>query len=401
MSDPGGAAWERWTAMLADLSERLQHDGFETGFPTDDRGRAEGLRHLARQANLALQGELEHADPAHPRLHRYELPWSQWGAPNPDNVYLRCAIDPAATYVLRGQVAGMHEALFSLVEGDMHLEENGVYDEKALADLDVGEDGSLELWIGPAAGAGDGTRNHPARNHLATEPSARMLLIRQYLYDWASEPVGGFSIERVDTAGDPAGPLTTVDLAAALDRATHWVERSIGFWASYAAATRDLLEHNTFTAPNTPPGGAPSIAYGGGCWDLGEGEVLLIEHDEPDAHYWNWSIHNLFWFDSGAWDELSMSCNGHQAHVDTDGRFRLVVAAEDPGVPNWLDTEGRPMGLAVYRYVWAASKPVPTATLLRRDDLRDALPAEHPSIDAATRRALLAERSRAAQRRWS
>jgi hypothetical protein len=48
------------------------------------------------------------------------LPWSQWGAPNPDNVYERCVIDPGATYVLRGRVAGVHEALFSLVEGDMH-----------------------------------------------------------------------------------------------------------------------------------------------------------------------------------------------------------------------------------------------------------------------------------------
>src|SRR5512141_2339354 len=116
MGDPAGEAWARWTVTLDALSRRLTGDDF----PSDDRGRAEGIRHLARQAGLALQGELEHADSVHPRLHRYERPWSQWGAPNPDNVYERCAIDPRATYVLRGRVDGVHEALFSLVEGDMH-----------------------------------------------------------------------------------------------------------------------------------------------------------------------------------------------------------------------------------------------------------------------------------------
>ena len=43
---------------------------------------------------MALQGQLEHGDPAHPTFHRYEEPWVQWGGPNPDNVYLRAPIDP-------------------------------------------------------------------------------------------------------------------------------------------------------------------------------------------------------------------------------------------------------------------------------------------------------------------
>jgi hypothetical protein len=386
--DLAGRAWARWTATLQDLSVRLTADDF----PTDDRGRAEGIRHLARQAGLALQGELEHADPRHPRLHRYELPWSQWGAPNPDNVYQRCAIDPEADHVLRGRVDGVHEALFSLVQGDMHLDENDVYAEVALSDLTVGDDGSFELVVGPGDHAG---------NHLRSADGARMLLIRQYLYDWGTEPVASFSIERVDTAGEPAPAPTGTDIAAAVDRAGRWVERSIDYWAAYVAASRDLLAHNTFTAPNTPPGGAPSIAYGGGCWDLEPGQVLLVEHDRPDAHYWNWSIHNLHWFDSGDWDQRLMSCNGHQAHVDTDGVVRVVVAHDDPGTPNWLDTEGRPVGMAVYRYVGAATKPVPTARVLAADALRAALPGDHPVVGPDDRRRQRAERSRAAQRRWS
>jgi hypothetical protein len=340
---------------------------------------------------LALEGELEHSDARHPKLHRYELPWSQWGAPNPDNVYLRCAIDPAATYVLRGDVRGVHEALFSLVQGDMHLNEHGVFAEVALTDLAVAADGGVELVIGPD---GDGP------NRLSS-PDARMVLIRQYLWDWDRDPVAPFTIERVDTAGMPAPPPAPDEVAAALDRATRWVGQSIDYWAAYVAASRDLLEHNTFTPPNTPSGGAPSIAYGGGCFDLGADEVLLIEHDVPEAHYWNWSVHQLHWFDSGAWDERPMSCNGHQAHVDADGRVRIVVAHDDPGAPNWLDTEGKPIGMCVYRYVGARTKPVPTARVVPRPALRGELPDAHPVVTAEERRAQLAARSRAAQRRWS
>lgn len=388
MEDPTGQAWARWTATLDTMSDRLLLDDF----PTDEAGRGAGLRHLARQSAFALQCELEHGDPRHPRLQRYELPWSQWGAPNPDNVYSRCAIDPTASYVLRGNVRGVHEALFSLVEGDMHLDEHEVFAEAALTDLHSSDNGGFELVISPGSHEG---------NHLVSTSGARLLLIRQYLYDWDREPVASFTIERSDTVGTLPRPATADDVAAALDRAAMWVKRSIEYWAAYVEASRDLLEHNTFTAPGTPPGGAPSIAYGGGCWELEPDEVLLIEHDEPDARYWNWSIHHLHWFDSGAWDQRLMSCNGNQAHVDNDGKVRLVVAHSDPGVPNWLDTEGQRIGMAVYRYVGARTKPEPTARLLKKSELLSSLRPSHPTVGPQARRDQIAARSRAAQRRWS
>ena len=36
---------------------------------------------------------------------------------------------------------------------------------------------------------------------------------------------------------------------------------------------------------------------------------------------------------------------------DSDGGFTFVVAHRDPGVPNWLDTEGRAMGNLYWRYL--------------------------------------------------
>jgi len=335
---------------------------------------------------MALQAELEFADPATPVLHRYEEPWVQWGGPNPDNVYLRAAIDPAGTYRLAGDVTGVREAIVSLVEGDMHLGRFGVYAERTLAELEVGDDGRLEVWIGPDEHEG---------NWLPTDPAARLLLVRQYQVDWEHDRIASFAIERLDQAA-PA-PL---DVGAALDRAATWVERSVAFWDEYVEGARATLPHNGFAPPTTPPGGAPNIAYGAGWWELGPGQALLVSHDVPDADYWGWTVHHRHRMDSGNFAEHQTSLNAAQAHVDGDGRVRLVVSAEDLGLPNWIDPEGEREGLLVYRYVGARTRPVPEGEVVPFSGLLGHLPAGHPIIGPDERRRRLAARRAAVLGRY-
>jgi hypothetical protein len=90
-----------------------------------------------------------------------------------------------------------------------------------------------------------------------------------------------------------------------------------------------------------------------------------------------------------------------QAHVDKDGRVRLFAARRDPGVANWIDVEDRPEGLLVYRYVGARSKPVPSATVVPIERVRERVPSDHPVIDPARRRELLARRRAAVLRRYA
>ena len=88
-----------------------------------------------------------------------------------------------------------------------------------------------------------------------------------------------------------------------------------------------------------------------------------------------------------------------QTAVDDDARIRLVVAHDDPGVPNWIDTEHQPEGMLVYRSIGTRSRPdarVPQVVPIAA--LRDHLPARIRSIDAAERREQLARR-RAARAR--
>ena len=56
---------------------------------------------------------------------------------------------------------------------------------------------------------------------------------------------------------------------------------------------------------------------------------------------------------------------GFQAVKSSDGRYRLVIALEVPGVPNWLDPAGHAEGVIIYRYQNApAENPVPVARVV-------------------------------------
>ena len=46
-----------------------------------------------------------------------------------------------------------------------------------------------------------------------------------------------------------------------------------------------------------------------------------------------------------------VSLNRAQSTLESDGTFRVVIAHRDPGVPNWLTTEGRPFGLVFWRFM--------------------------------------------------
>jgi hypothetical protein len=382
------AAWQTLCERLAAVGRRIGADPF----PASGTEHAVDVRHLTRQLVLALQGELEHGDPAQPSFHRYEEPWAQWGGPNPDNVYTRAAIDPAATYRVTGNVAGVHAAILSLVEGDMHLGRYGVYEERTLADLDVADDGAFELCISPDAHDG---------NWMPAHPHARYLLVRQYQCDWEHDRIATLDIERLGTAGVPAPAPSEADVVAALARAGDWVERSIDYWCTYVERARAGLTPNAMAPPGTPKGGAPNIAYGAGWWKLAADDALVITTERPDADYWGFTVHHRFRLDSGDFASRATSINPSQAYVDDDDIVRIVVAARDPGVPNWIDTEGRPEGMLVYRSIGTRTRPVPDTVVAPVSEVRAHVPAGHPVVDPSTRREQLARRRAAVLARYA
>ena len=55
--------------------------------------------------------------------------------------------------------------------------------------------------------------------------------------------------------------------------------------------------------------------------------------------------------------------------VDSDGRVRLVMAHEDPGCHNWIDTQGFEEGYLTYRNVQSRTFPPIETKVVRHDEL--------------------------------
>src|SRR3546814_9966739 len=81
------------------------------------------------------------------------------------------------------------------------------------------------------------------------------------------------------------------------------------------------------------------------------------------------------------------SLNDAQARVDKDGLFRAVISAQDPGVPNWLDTAGNASGAVQRRWLDCSDKPIPDTRVVKVKDIRKYLHARTSSVTAEPREA--------------
>ena len=410
MSDAGtalldGSAWRAFCRHLEAIGERLQ----AAGFADDPRAKSEGYRAITRWLTYATQQEIEAGDPRFPGFVSLQNPWNQWGGPNPDNVYLRANIDPRLTYrVWSRDARGLRQAIFSLHEGDMQLSEYGVFGERSLDRLPLASDGSLEIWLTPQVSRSEPKASEDRKtvaegrsgHTIELDPRARIFTIRLYQSDWERDALPVFQIERVGAEGEPRPPLDPAALAAGLERAARWVEASIDYWNRYTGQGWARSTPNVAAPARSTPGGADNILYGSCFWELEPDEALVLEVERPDADYWNFVTHTLPWLETGEFDRRQISLNDRQAHVDADGVVRVVVAHRDPGVPNWIDTEERRRGMLVYRWVWARTNPLPRARVVHLDELRKALPPDHPAVTPEARRAQLARRREAVWNRY-
>jgi hypothetical protein len=65
-----------------------------------------------------------------------------------------------------------------------------------------------------------------------------------------------------------------------------------------------------------------------------------------------------------------IAVNKNDAVYAPDGSVRVVVAHEDPGVPNWLETVGHRHGTMCWRWVRAAEHPQPRTRVVPLAELR-------------------------------
>lgn len=326
----------------------------------DPAEQADAYRALLRGLNNQL-GRFE-VDRDRPELVAFNGWREKMFMDNPDFRYWVADIGDDRRYRITGALG---DAVYMSVTA---YSARGALDASAAARIDsdaisVDGEGRFELTLSGEAPADGG-------DWLELPSGASVVWVRQFHHDAAHDRLGWCRIDPVDAVAVPA--------AIDPERFAHHLERLGNGIAAFpgilAFATRDDLAHpNEVRHWYEMAGGAvftePDIHYLRGSWQLGEGEALVLEGDAVACRYWNVILYSRS-LNSLDYRSRTVSRTDATAQL-VDGRYRIVIAATDPGCPGgWLDTEGRSFGLFVFRFLQPEREPtLPTLRRCRTADL--------------------------------
>lgn len=366
--------------------------------PMDDVDRAEGIRALLRRLASDTSRVLEGGDHEHPQLAWFH-PFKN-GQDNPDGLYQAAEIDLSRTYRLSGTVGTV--CYLGITAMTTNFAERGIEQFLTLngSDLPTDADGRFEVVFG----AGPSPAGVADASWFELPPEHCTLIIRQFFSDWASEIPADLHLECVNPEPGTSR-MTGESMIRHLATAADQVLDMTAFWADFGNAHVARAEVNSFDhvqaaqGSTSNLGGSVDQGYGQTWYRIADDEALLLEVEIPDCVYWGIQLGDV-WYQSLDWWDHQSSLNGHQAVVSADGVFRAVVAHQDPGTANWLDTTGSTQGCITYRWNQADRQPVPTCTLIPVASIAEHFDDRWAPINREQRSVVLRDRRRAALRRF-
>ena len=320
-----------------------------------------------------------------------------FGLPCPDFQYRWTFLDGARDYRIHGRLGSSRWIEFQAQRGfwgDADQSRLGNWD---FDDFEVADDGSFEIIASPTPQRGNWIELDPRCPNI-------MLMARDALYDWDNDVPMEVHVSYAGSA--PAGPIafTEQEMERRLRAAGRLVTFTVDFFQNMsasivqAAGGRNQFMMQPMQSTNNV-GGNPRAGYMQMMYDVPDGQALVIETDLPSARYWSLQVGDPWW-QTIDYAHHHSSVNGHQAHVDEDGKVRLVLSRQDPGVPNWIDTVDNTTGIALWRWYLADRHPVPSVRQVAIEKVRDCLPATTPSVTPEQRRDVIARRAAAVMRRF-
>jgi hypothetical protein len=350
-----GKTWDEFCDTLKSSGSSVMG----MGSPQDPFTQAEGYRYLTRLLRAGLEAFVEYNDAKAPVLRRMAHETVKMGADNPDNYYQNAVISGEYEYRIHGSRGTIPFLAISTHEGT-YGDGSGLPTTGFLntTELKTNPDGTFEVVLSCK------DRSKEYLNWLPMTPKTGMVIVRQTFADREKEEIADITIERIDGDGLPS-PLTAESIDRGLSTASAMVAGASVLFSKWA---RDFQKH-TNQLPQFDPevsnraGGDPDIAYYHSYWKLGPEEVLVIEAAPPACEHWNFQL-NDHWMESLDYRYYRIHINKHTARYREDGSFRIVVAHEDPGVENWIQTVGHDRGTMCFRWVKAEAHPQPKTEVL-------------------------------------
>ena len=353
-----GKSWEEFCDTLKAAGQVILADGS----PDNPLDRSEGFRYLSRLTRAALENFLEFADPLAPVLHRPVHETAKIGADNPDNYYQSAAISGSYEYRIRGQRGTIHYLDFGTqtdgVAGSGESQQAGHLD---ASELEIDADGRFEILLSCEEKPG---------NWLRMSPDTTQLIVRQTFLDRDTEKPAELVIERIGGDGKPT-PISAESLDQSLKQASGLVLACSSLFSNWAQGFRANHSNQLPKFDDSismGAGGDPNICYYHSYWELGPEDALVIESEIPECESWNFQLDN-HWMESLDYRYYTIHVNKHTAVYDPDGSVRIVVAHEDPGVPNWINTVGHSQGTMCFRWIRADEHPQPSTRVVKRSEL--------------------------------
>jgi hypothetical protein len=358
MPDPTEArkALHELLDLLREVDERYLSPEWLIQGPQDV---AEGMRAVMHALQGGLQGWFE-TDAEHPQFRRIVAPWRKFTGDNADAIYYDAAVRGDRRYRVRGRMDGAVYVSLTIEagshDGRMGGRTDGVIND---TQFDVASDGSFEVWLGGPP---------QPRNWIALPADASRVTTRHYYEDEtcaAADPRKhpSLAIEVLDRVAKPTPP-SDASVAEGLRRVANFVRaRTLEMPPPGKRAQPAFVSTtpNQFPAPCSPAGlglAALDACYSMAPYVLGADQALVMRGRWPACRSANVDLWNRFQ-QTYDYANRQVTLNRKQTRLEPDGSFRIVIAHEDPGVPNWLDTEGRPFGMVFWRF-FLADGPIET-----------------------------------------
>lgn len=396
------AAWD----SFCDRLRQAGMSAFKEANPANPLQRADAFRFLTQNLRQAFDLALETRDPAFPQIHWFTTPTMKLGGDVADFTYRQAWISGEHAYRITGR-RGTARWLNVTVQGprpekipgtewpSLHEPFGDVPECNILgSQIETDAEGNFELFIG----------GQPReKNWLPTTPGSRKLFIREAFDAWGETPTA-LTIERIGMAGPRPLP-SPGRMIEAMDWAGHFVAGLMEQWPEHSWRTSggvcDPASLNAFPADRTA--NEASDAKRGRMaahmiWHLEPDEALIVEMDMHQG-FWIFGMGGAF---MGSMDFLyrPVSYTPSRTKVDSDGVVRLVLAHDDPGVHNWLDTQGFSDGNLTYRNLLSQNPANFRTKLVKRRELPDHLPAGMATVAKEERARMLLERYRAIKLRF-
>lgn len=325
---------------------------------------------------------------AHPVDGR-RIPGSRWGIDNPDSVYRVIPISGDERYEIRGRVGEhrMTENYFTLWDANM-----GTVDVLNGRTMRVDSDGSFTVTV-------DSEPANGRPNHVRTSPAAHEFYIRDVLLDWGRDDPNHLEVQRL------GGPAVTP--ARTLDEQAEATAAMMDYFANFTGK----LSHGVYKMPANhfnlawsadKVGAMRNQVYVMGRFDLAPEEAFVVDLNDGGAEYFTVPLSNI-WGTTLELVDRTGSLNKAQSVANEDGTYTYVIAPVDPGVANWIDSDGLREAILTLRMAeFGENGPREDLGARGRVIKLDRLDAEVPHLARVTpqqRAAQLAERRKGYLRR--